>query len=175
MEAEVLGWPEEGPTLRLDHERFAYAGKFVMSDTGKAVLREDGTVLAAVSFSPDRTDGSVLRVRYVTVRRDRRGEGLGPDLVDAVVRRAFRRGYDRVKIAVNNSYAYQALYRAGFGFTGEETGIAELVLARPGNRSAGRYRAGLRLFRDRDLDDDERAFVEDRLDAGPPDATTESQ
>ena len=39
MEYVLLGWPPDGPTLRLDHRRFAYAGKFVMSTTGKAVVR----------------------------------------------------------------------------------------------------------------------------------------
>jgi len=38
-----------------------------------------------------------------------------------------------VKIAVNNSFAYAALYKCGFAYTGENTGIAELVL----ERSAG--------------------------------------
>ncbi|ERH03826.1 MAG: hypothetical protein J07HR59_00951, partial [Halorubrum sp. J07HR59] len=37
MEFTVLGWPPEAPTLRLDFRTFAYAGKFVMSTTGKAV------------------------------------------------------------------------------------------------------------------------------------------
>ncbi|MUV90296.1 GNAT family N-acetyltransferase, partial [Halapricum sp. CBA1109] len=49
MEYALLGWADDGPTLRLDHERFAYAGKFVMSATGKAVARADGDVLAAAA------------------------------------------------------------------------------------------------------------------------------
>ena len=40
MEYVVLGWPSDGPTLRLDYRQFAYAGKFVMSNTGKAVAYE---------------------------------------------------------------------------------------------------------------------------------------
>lgn len=171
VNVELVGWPEDGPTLDLDHEQFAYAGKFVMSDTGKAVLREAGTVSAAASFSPDRTDGSVLRIRYISVRRDRRGERLGPQLATFVTGSAFERGYERVKIAVNNPYAYRALYRAGFGFTGEETGLAELVLARPGDRSTSTYHAGLERFLGRDLEVQERAFVERHLDSGPPDPT----
>ena len=191
VDPEFVGWPEDDPILDLDHERFAYAGKFVMSDTGKAVLRDDGgnrgeggdggerderdergeeEILAAASFSPDRTDDTVLRIRYITVRRDRRGEGFGPRLAGFVARQAFERGYERVKIAVNNPYAYQALYRAGFGFTGEETGLAELVLARPGDRSADAYHAGLERFRERDLDGEQRTFVERRLNAAPPDS-----
>lgn len=168
MDLELLGWPPDGPTLRLDHEAFAYAGKFVMSDTGKAVGREDGDVVAAASFSPDRTDGDVLRIRYITVGADRRGEGLGPELAKFVVERASDRGFDITKIAVNNPYAYEAMYRAGFGYTGETTGLAELVLAHPVQTDGG-YRDGLRRFAERDLEDDERAFVEARLERGPPD------
>ncbi|WP_435347525.1 GNAT family N-acetyltransferase [Haloarchaeobius sp. HRN-SO-5] len=199
-ELELLGWPADGPTLRLDHRRFSYAGKFVMSSTGKAVVRTtdgpagddddtddasgpetegpdahtadyDTDVLAAVAFNEDRTDDSTLWLRYVTVRVDHRGEGLGPRLVRFVTDRARERGYDRVRIAVNNPYSYEALYRAGFGFTGEETGIAELVLERPAEQSPGRYRAGLDVFAGRDdLTDDERDFVVEKRERGPPTA-----
>ena len=181
MERLVLGWPPDGPTLRLDYRRFSYAGKFVMSNTGKAVVRDedeatdgeyDDDVLAAVAFNEDRTDASALWLRYVTVRHDRRGEGLGPSLCSLVVDRAADCGHDRVRIAVNNPFAYEALYRAGFGFTGEETGLAELVLKRPADRPAGRdadaYRAGLDRFRARDLSAAETGFLEDRRGADPP-------
>ena len=128
MEVVVLGWPPDGPTLRLDYRRFSYAGKFMMSNTGKAVVRE----------ADEATD----------------------------------RGYDRVRIAVNNPFAYEALYRAGFGFTGEETGLAELVLERPADRPAGRdadaYRAGLDRFRARDLSAAETKFLDGRRGADPP-------
>ncbi|WP_135822710.1 GNAT family N-acetyltransferase [Halostella litorea] len=188
MDLDLLGWPPDGPTLRLDYERFSYAGKFVMSNTGKAVVRpgadddrdlseadddsegEAGTpadqgddydaVLAAAAFNEDRTDAGTLWIRYITVRKDLRGEGIGPDLADFVADRAADRGYERVRIAVNNPFAYEALYKAGFGYTGETTGIAELVLERPGDRSAERYRAGMAEFRGRgNLSDAERAFV----------------
>ncbi len=186
---EVLGWPADGPTLRLDHREFAYAGKFVMSGTGKAVLRpehpadapapgsDDGdgydrTVLAAVSFDADRTDPDCLVLRYVTVRRDRRGEGFGPTLVLAVLDRAGGRGFDRARIAVNNPFAYEALHRAGFRYTGEQSGLAELVLERPVETPAAcdpeRYRAGLDALAERELGDDERAFVRERRQRGPP-------
>lgn len=168
MELELLGWPPDGPALRLDHERFAYAGKFVMTDTGKAVGRAGGAVVAAASFSPDRTDDGVLRIRYVTVAADRRGEGLGPDLADFVTERARSRGYERVKIAVNNPYAYEALYRARFTFTGEETGLAELVLARPRDGTAAEYEDGLRRFSDDGRSEEERRFVERQLASGQP-------
>jgi GNAT superfamily N-acetyltransferase len=171
MEFVVLGWPPDGPTLRLDWQRFSYAGKFVMSSTGKAVVRDpaatsDGEfaddVLAAVAFNPDRTDPDALWLRYVTVRDDWRGEGLGPRLCAFVAERALDRGYARLRIAVNNPYSYEALYKAGFGYTGRETGLAELVLERPGDRSVERYRAGLDRFRERDLSADERAFLDAR-------------
>ncbi|MFB6309058.1 MAG: GNAT family N-acetyltransferase [Haloarculaceae archaeon] len=168
MDLSVLGWPEDGPTLDLDHEQFAYAGKFVMSSTGKAVARDDG-IVAAVAFNADRTDDTTLWLRYVTVRQDRRGEGIAPRLVRFVLGRARDRDYETVKIAVNNPFAYEACYRAGFGFTGERTGIAELVLASPGDRSPDRYQEGLAAFRERDLSPAEETFLADRTDADPPD------
>ncbi|WP_440989829.1 GNAT family N-acetyltransferase [Haloarchaeobius baliensis] len=180
LELALLGWPEDRPTLRLDYRRFSYAGKFVMSSTGKAVAHDptaetgdddefDDHVVAAVAFNEDRTDPDTLWLRYVTVREDHRGEGLGPGLVRFTNGRARERGYDRVRIAVNNPYSYEALYRAGFGFTGEETGIAELVLERPGDRSPARYRDGLDVFAAReDLSDDERSFVAEKRERGPP-------
>ncbi|WP_439026898.1 GNAT family N-acetyltransferase [Haloarchaeobius sp. DT45] len=188
---ELIGWPADEPTLRLDYRRFSYAGKFVMTSTGKAVVRGgehdvddsrpdadayDRDVVAAVAFNQDRTDAETLWLRYVTVREDWRGEGIAPALVRFVVDRADDRGYERVRIAVNNAYSYEALYRAGFGYTGRETGIAELVLERPdpvvdgssGDRAAT-YRKGLAVFADRDdLSAAERAFVAEKRERGPP-------
>jgi len=174
MPTELLGWPEDGPTLRLDHRTYSYAGKFVMSNTGKAVYRdENGEVLAAIAFDEDRTDSDCLRLRYVTVHRDHRGEGLGPELVAFVLDRATERGYETARIAVNNPYAFHALAKAAFRYAGETTGIAELVLERPTGKTPdpdpASYRAGLSRFADRDLSEDERAFVEDKLSTGPPD------
>jgi GNAT superfamily N-acetyltransferase len=192
MERRVLGWPPDGPTLRLDHRRFSYAGKFVMTTTGKAVLRDpsagsdreyDDDVVAAVAFDADRTDPDTLWLRYVTVCDDRRGEGHGPRLCAFLVERAADRGYERAHIAVNNPFAYEALYRAGFGFTGRETGLAELVLERPtdapASRPAAAYREGLDRFRERDLPEAAAAFLEARpsATAAPPallSATTEA-
>ncbi len=202
----LLGWPP-APRLRLDYRRFAYAGKFVMSATGKAVLLEpdpsggqantlgdalldevdreglaraaetagwslDAAVLAAVAFSADRTDPDTLWIRYVTVRDDRQRGGLGPRLLAFVRDRADERGYDRVRIGVNNAFSYEAAYRAGFGWTGEETGLAELVCEwpAPDGRSGERYRAGLDRFRDPDREpsEAERSFLETRVGADPP-------
>ena len=181
----LLGWPDDDPRLDLDHERFAYAGKFVTGRTGVAIARaardSDGNeaerdVLAAVSFSPDRTDETTLRLRYVTVRRDRRGERLGPRLCAFVARRARTRGYDRVAIAVNNPFAFVALYRAGFGATGEQTGMAERVLVAPDptDRDPAAYRKGLAAFAERDLPEAARAFVERRRDGEPPAVVAEA-
>ena len=127
-------------------------------------------VLAAVSFSPDRTDETTLRLRYVTVRKDRRGERLGPRLCAFVARRARTRGYDRVAIAVNNPFAFVALYRAGFGATGEQTGMAERVLVAPDptDRDPAAYRKGLAAFAERDLPEAAQEFVERRRDGEPP-------
>jgi GNAT superfamily N-acetyltransferase len=184
MERRLLGWPPDGPTLRLDHRRYRYAGKFVMTTTGKAVVLDpteatgreyDDAVLAAVAFNRDRTEPTTLWLRYVTVRDDRRGQGLGPGLCAFVVERAADRGYERARIAVNNPFAYEALYRAGFGYTGRETGLAELVLERrtdaPAARPAAAYHDGLDRFCERDLPEAAAAFLEarPRPSAGPPD------
>lgn len=184
MNFELLGHPPDAPTLRLDHERFAYAGKFVLSSTGKAVARDpeepstgpdgqtttggsgtDGLV-GATSFSGDYDDPDRTRIRYVTVREDRRGEGIGPRLLrftaDTLAEQA-------VAIAVNNPMAYQAAYRAGFVWTGEETGMAELFLSYdPGTGTADRYRAGLDIFAERDLPDPHQAMVDRHADGDPP-------
>lgn len=170
MEYAVLGWPESGPTVRLDHEAFAYAGKFVVSGTGKAVAREDGRVVGAAAFDPDRTDETTLVIRYVTVRRDRQGEGIGPRLLRLVADRATDRGFSTVRIAVNNPHAYEASYRAGFGFTGDRTGIAEVVLVdrSRADRDPKAYRRGYEAFADRDLPDDVSEFVDRHREGDPP-------
>ena len=182
MEYVLLGWPPDGPTLRLDHEQFSYAGKFVMSSTGKAVAREtleappehsgDDTepqaIVAAVAFNEDRTDERTLWLRYVTVRGDRRGDGIGSSLCAAVRAYALDRGYDRVRIAVNNPYAFEALAKAGFGPTGQTTGIAELILEAPPPGEPS-YAEGLTAFLDRtDITEDERSFIHDRRERGAP-------
>ncbi|MBP1985681.1 GNAT family N-acetyltransferase [Halolamina salifodinae] len=199
MEFALLGWPDAGPTLRLDFREFSYAGKFVMSNTGKAVARDpDGPreappsvdadldradpgsdedpferdVVAAAAFNADRTDPGVLWIRYITTRHDRRGEGIGARLAAFVAERAERQGFRRCRIAVNNPFAYHALYKAGFVFTGRETGLAELVLERPGQRDAATYQCGLDTFRtdeERNLSDEEDAFLGRLTDAAAPD------
>jgi len=183
----VLGGPDDGPTLLLDWESFSYAGKFVMSNTGKAVAHEgepvgerDGwppgareaddpvaDVVGAVSFNEDRTDPGTAWLRYVTVRDDRRGDGVGARLCAFAADRLLG-DYERVRIAVNNPFAYEALQKAGFGFTGEETGIAELVLERPCESRAATYQAGLDRYRERDLSPEEEAFLDRKRGESPP-------
>ena len=170
VEYRVHGDPDGGPTFELDHERFAYAGKFVVGGTGKAVARTGETVLGAAAFDRDRTDDAVVRIRYVTVRRDRQGEGIGAQLLAVLVDHLLgeRADVDAVKIAVNNAFAYQAAYKAGFGYTGEHTGLAELVLVSPRERAEAIYVEGLEALRDRDgVSDRERRYLSG-LDGEPP-------
>ncbi|MFW6002865.1 MAG: GNAT family N-acetyltransferase [Halanaeroarchaeum sp.] len=167
MEFEFIGWPSEGPTLELDWRRFAYAGKFVMSNAGKAVARESGEIVGAIAFNADRTNGDRCWIRYVTVREDRRGDGIGSRLTATTTDHLLER-YETVRTGANNPFSYQSFYKAGFGFVDQTTGLAELVLDRPSDRSSRMYRDGLKRFADRDLSDAERAFVEEHLDADPP-------
>lgn len=191
MEYAVLGWPEDEPQLRLDYREFSYAGKFVMSNTGKAVAHEateslrtdragsettremNDDVVGAVAFNEDRTDPAAVWLRYVTVRKSRRGDGIGAKLTRFAADRVLARGYDRVKIAVNNPFAYHALYKAGFGYTDEQTGIAELVLVRSAgessdSRSHETYQSGLDVYRERDLSETERDFLAAKEGEDPP-------
>lgn len=204
MEFSLLGWPDSGPTLRLDFREFSYAGKFVMSNTGKAVVRDpegerppppatevpladgvepgsendpfDRDVLAAAAFNEDRTDPGVCWIRYITVRGDRRGEDIGARLAAFVAEKAEQAGFRRCRIAVNNPFAYQALYKAGFVYTGRETGLAELVLERPGQRDMASYQCGLDVFREtgdeRDISDAERRFLAEKDDGEAPPLVT---
>lgn len=171
MDCSLLGWPEDDPRIDLDHEQFAYAGNFRTGRTGIAVVRDaSGDVVAAVSFDPDRAVDDALRVRYVTVREDRRGEGIGPTLLAFLVERALDRGFEVVRIGVNNPIAYRACYAAGFGFTGEQSGMGELVLEapRPDDHSPANYREGLEQFAERDLPPAQERVLERHRGGDPP-------
>ena len=139
VDFQVLGWPADEPRLELDHERFAYAGNFRTGRTGIAVARAESTgdVVAAASFDRDRAVDDAARIRYVTVREDRRGEGVGPTLLSFLVDRLLDREFECVRIGVNNPIAYRACYAAGFAFTGEESAMGELVLQAPSERAPG--------------------------------------
>jgi GNAT superfamily N-acetyltransferase len=191
VELRLLGWPADSPRLALDHERFAYAGNFRTGRTGIAVALDesveagdvghtaddggdtapaDDAIVAAASFDEDRAAENALRVRYVSVRTDWRGEGIGPRLLAFVAERALDAGYDVVRIGVNNPIAYQACYRAGFAFTGEESGMGEVVLSAPATeeRDGDRYRAGLERFVGRELPADQRAVLDRHRSDDPP-------
>lgn len=165
----MLGWPPDAPRLDLDHERFAYAGKFVTGRTGKVVARDAGEVVGAVAVNADRAVADGCRIRYVTVRDDRQSEGIGPRLLTVACRAATDRGYETVRIGVNNPFAFEAAYRAGFEYTGETAGMAELVLTWPAQGSAQAYRRGLTIFAERDLEPPARRLVERGRARGPPD------
>ena len=198
----LLGWPPDGPRLRLDYRAFAYAGKFQGPDTGVTVTLDpqatptaelelseagpppadppvdrawttpDEPVVAAVACNADRTDESVVWLRYVSVRRDRRGEGIAPRLAAFTAARAADAGFETARIAVNNVFSYDALWKAGFRDTGRETGLAERVLERPTATPAPAdpetYRAGLRAFADRERSEAEASFLARRRASGPP-------
>jgi hypothetical protein len=173
MDVVVLGDADGGPALRLDHEAFAYAGKFVMTNTGKAVAREHCSVIGAAAFNRDRTDERTGWIRYVTVREGARRTEVGARLLDHLAGDMLSGRdpgpFSRVRIAVNNPFAYEAAHKAEFGYTGEQTGIAELLLERPGDRDGDAYCRGFDRFAERaDLTDDERRFVSSRRDADPP-------
>jgi GNAT superfamily N-acetyltransferase len=169
VDFEIDGWEADEPTLELDHREFAYAGKFVVSNTGKAVARENKAILGAVAFSRDYSDETAVRLRYVTVRDDRRGEGIGARLLRFCADRLEDR-YETVGIAVNNPVAYRACYRAGFHSTGEQTGIAELELVYDPDRDRdrSRYEMGLDVFESRDLPDAQRTCLDSSRASGPP-------
>lgn len=169
MEYEVLGDAADGPTLELDHHKFAYAGKFVMSSTGKLVARSGETIVGAVSFSPDRSTDDRAWIRYLSVHREYQGDGIGPRLAAGAAAHLHDRGFETVAIGVNNPFAYHAVYRAGFGWSGTTTGIAELVLTHPGDRTDDRYRSGLNEYASRDdLSDAEREFIDNHIDGVVP-------
>ena len=163
LEYEVVDW--SAATLELD-ESFAYAGKFRVP-SGKAVARDGDEIIAALSFSPDRADDSAVRIRYFAVRTDRRGEGIGSTLLEHVTDRLLdERGYATVRISVNNPYAFEAAHKAGFGWTGDTAGLAELVMERPSPDAVDReemYFEALRRFAGRDLTDEEDEFVRRKL------------
>lgn len=150
IDYSFCGWPSDRPTLDLPHEQFAYAGKFVVERTGKAIARDHAdappSIVGAVSFNRDRGVSNGARIRYLTVREGYRGNRIGPRLVQYLCTQVATT-YDAVRIAVNNPIAYVAMYRAGFGYTGETGGLGETILELPApDRSSKRYWNGLAQF-----------------------------
>lgn len=158
LEHEVIGWSDT--RLELDNS-FAYAGKFRVP-SGKVVTRDtNGEAVAALSFSPDRADDDGVRVRYFAVHEERQGEGIGSALLahsaDCLLDR-----YETVRVSVNNPYSYEAAYKAGFGWTGETSGLAELVMRRP-SPDTERYADGMGLLAERELSEKEAEYVRRKL------------
>jgi GNAT superfamily N-acetyltransferase len=172
VEYVLLAGPTGDATLDLDHRQFRLAGDFVQS-RGVAVVREpsgDGGVatVAATGFDPDRSTSDTVRIRAITVRDDHHGEGIGARLA-AFTRAALReRGWARVLIAVATPVAYHALHKAGFGDTGETTGLRERVLSHPPPTDPVPYATGLRWYLDHDPSSAECAFIAGRTEGGPP-------
>jgi hypothetical protein len=129
----------------------------------------------AIAEAFETVDPAIVdEARSLADEEEIRGENLAA-LLAFVAARAADRGFETVRIAVNNPFAYEALYRAGFAFTGEETGIAELVLAYPPpGRSRETYQAGLDLFRARGPDADERSFLDRKGGQDPPEVIDSS-
>jgi hypothetical protein len=156
----VLLGLEEAPPLELPAAQFAYAGQYRMRRYGKAVLthRPDrptqaAEIIAAVTTDRHRRHRDRLVVRRVDVRRDARGQGWGPALLQAVLPAAAAADFHTAQINVNNPFAYIAVSKAGFVWTGRTTGLAELIMIRPTDRPCtpthGRFIAGLSLYRRR--------------------------
>lgn len=164
---EVRGWTT-APPLDLDHRRFSYAGHFRLPSTGKVVATDDGDIVGAAAVSEDRTDPETLRIRYLSVRRDRRGERIGPQLAAFIRHRARNVVYERTKAGVNNPIAYEAFYRAGFVYTGNRTGIETVVVEAPPVSAPAGYRAGLGALAHTDLPAHQRAVFHRGLRRGAP-------
>lgn len=165
-----LGWADSAPALELPHETFAYAGKFRLPYTGKAVAREQTeTLVGAAAFDEDRGVADALRIRYITVRESHRGQRIGPKLAALVISRAQTRGYTRVRVAVNNPAAYEAMYRAGLGYTGERRNLGELVLETEQGLTDEDYKTGLEEFAERSCPDQHRRIINRGQKRGQPD------
>ncbi|MDZ7688002.1 MAG: GNAT family N-acetyltransferase [Halobacteriales archaeon] len=160
FENEIVGWSDA--TLELDEDDFAYAGKFRVP-SGKAVTRDGDETVAVLSFSHDRADPDAVRVRYISVREDRRGEGVGSALLKYAADRLLER-HGAVRISVNNPFSYESARKAGFGWTGEESGLAELVMKRPSETDPEMHEEALRIFADRDLSEEEETYVRRKLE-----------
>lgn len=169
---EFLGWPDDDPTIDISHERFAYAGKFILPDTGKAIVRSSQlgshSIKGAVAFNDDRGVPDAARVRYITVSESARGRRLGPKLALFIQDQIIGQQYSLVRIAVNNPIAYEAMYRAGFYYTGETRQLNEVVLSTSASRSTSKYKTGLQTFDKDDLPDRQAKLIDRGMDRGPP-------
>lgn len=160
---EVTSHPGETGTVDLDHASFPFAGKFGRTSTGTAVAGEADEIVAALAFSPDRTDASRCRIRYLAVRRDRQAEGLGSWLIGRFLAWVHRAEFDSVCIAVDSPFAAVAVARAGFVFTGELGPRGAVVMCDSSPASDGLERALERLA-ERPLTDEQERYIRERLD-----------
>jgi GNAT superfamily N-acetyltransferase len=173
VEYALLAGPTGDATLDLDHREVPLAGDFVQP-RGVAVARapergdSDG-IVAAAGFDPDRTTPDVVRIRAITVRADRQGEGIGSRLAAFTRAALHAEGWGRVLIGVATPVAYHALHKAGFADPGTTTGLRERVLVHPAPDDPVPYATGLRWYLDHDPSPAERSFIAERADAGPPD------
>ena len=145
IEFSIHGDIEGGPPIFLERDKFSYAGKFIRNDTGKILAKNGEKIIAAISFSVDRNDKEIVWIRYIVVEKDLRGKGVGPKLLSYAIENLMERSR-LIKIATNNVFAYRALYKSGFEYTGKKTGIAELVLEYPRDQTEERYLEGIETF-----------------------------
>lgn len=168
VHVEFRGSPAGGPAVSLDHTEFRYAGKFQMTTTGKALLIDSNSCIAITAFSTDRSCDNRIWLRYVSVHDDYQARGVGPRFLRTTTTTLLDQ-VKSIRIAVNNPFAYVAAYKAGFVYTGEQTGIAELLLDHPGIRTTESYLAGLEVFRDADhLSSVEQSYLEEKHAGAPP-------
>lgn len=154
----------ESDDLELPHQQFPFAGKFGRRQTGTAILSEEGELVGAIAFSPDRTDETTCRIRYLAVRRDRQQEGIATDLVATFTDWAVDGEFERVCIAADTPYAAVAVARAGFAYTGEVAPRGEVVFCYPGDGDTHLESALSRLL-ERSLPTAQERFIRARFES----------
>ncbi len=159
----ISSLPGEVDGIELDHEALPYAGKFGRTPTGTAVLRRNGSLVSALSFSSDRTDSTCCRIRYLAVVRQMQGEGLAGTLASTFVAWALSTGYETIRITILNPYAVVALHRVGFRFTGQ-TGPSGGVVLEYAPETTESVVAPLDRLRDNTLTRQQLRYIERFLD-----------
>lgn len=162
-EFRITSRPGEADDLVLDHETMPYAGKFGRRRPGTAVLCLEGTVVAALAFSPNRRDPGRCMIRYLSVARDHQREGLAGELVASFVDWATGAGYRSARITVLNPFAVGALADAGFGYAGASGPGGGVVMAYPAGADPA-IDAALARLAEGDLDGPQRRYVQRHLD-----------
>lgn len=155
--------PGDDPDVELDHGRFPYAGKLTTRDVGLILGRDRGEVVAAASYSIDRTDEDRCVIRYIAVRRDRQGEGLGTELLAATPGILFDRRFDSIKMAARSPYALVAAVRAGFCVIEERAPDGSPFVSYPPTTASGSLESGFTALQKLSLTADHREYIADRL------------